>query len=198
MGICLSSGVNAATVDPSTHKVLSGRKTNASTHFSATSDGRNKFSNRSMSQLSVEDAKATKEGGDEKKEEVSSLVQNTPNNSNDNEEKRVKPTTTNNLMKQAINNSIQQNEANNLPKIEVTGRRLSNANLKNPIPEQQGDKFIGIQKWLNECLIDEDAPNPIQLIGGSIVHNFDAKDSPEEDKPVKRSHSMIAQRPNKL
>ncbi|KAF0978169.1 hypothetical protein FDP41_002684 [Naegleria fowleri] len=49
---------------------------------------------------------------------------------------------------------------------------------------EQGDKYLSVQKWLNEAVLNEHSPNPILPIGGVFIHNM-----PPEEKNSLTSHT---------
>ncbi|EFC45347.1 hypothetical protein NAEGRDRAFT_79455 [Naegleria gruberi] len=58
----------------------------------------------------------------------------------------------------------------------ASGNQQPNGDFKISFSEQ-GDKYMNVQKWLNECILNDKTPNPIMPIGGVIVHNMP---TPEE------------------
>lgn len=70
---------------------------------------------------------------------------------------------------------------------------------------EQGDKYVSVQKWLSECVLNDRTPNPVLPIGGVFVHNIPspeemAKNSTTESTPsssdestgLKRHKSMMS------
>jgi len=51
---------------------------------------------------------------------------------------------------------------------------------------EQGDKYLNVQKWLNECFMDVNSINPILPINGVMVHNMPDVATPNDDSEKNR------------